>query len=186
MRQRQRLHGLSVSRRSPGINWQLDCDYASKLSPKEAEFLSNFNDEFYMSASTRGIQSQEQLRERWRSYKSNQNDVLTYHQAIGEVLDVDEVMPGGHGEDGMLASLDAVRSSRLLADVPWRGRVQMPRQAKQLWLSGLQKFRSRASRRRSRRRIRRVMVTRADREQTLWLFAMTGTAAGELRAFLEA
>lgn len=85
------FQGHPYSRRSPGVNWQIDFDYRQQLAADDVKFLNDFTEEFYMSSSSRGVQTQEQLRERWRAYKANQSDAMSYHAVGNSLVAVDGV-----------------------------------------------------------------------------------------------
>jgi hypothetical protein len=98
---------------SPQANWQLDCDYAHKLSPEDREWLSRFTSELYLSQRM-GILSDEERRAAWRSYKRQQKDLFSRGDAVG----LRTSMPEAAGEHPEAALVDAIDARRAADSVP--------------------------------------------------------------------
>lgn len=83
----QRLFGLERNRRHAQALWQMDADYAHKLSEKDRKWLSRFLHEYYLSApnSAENIHPPELMRERWRAHKRNKLDMATQAEFEGKV-----------------------------------------------------------------------------------------------------
>lgn len=123
-KQKAPLYGLRKLKKRPQLNWLLDQDYVERLSDEEKQWLARFNNEFYLSATSSkdNVQSDEQLRDSWKTYKQRQRAECAI--SMGRSVQGHQNTEGPHEdnvEDSLLSRLDNRRAKEKARAAGLRG-----------------------------------------------------------------